>query len=277
MIYLTCFVAEELLKKKKKVSPDLGITFVSPIYRNEEVVLCGEEVPFEVIKYVATKKRYSVFVFEKGELKPIQLFSEKTNLFYKLVTYKPNTAPTIQISGTHMHRVVNSDPWKDAMEKVKLIAPKSNETGLDSCTGLGYSAIISARKCKKIITVEKDENVIEIAKMNPWSRELFRAKNIELMMDEIQNAVKRFKEQSFDFILHDPPQFYHAKELYSRPLYKEFYRVLKVNGRLFHYVGKVGTRTGRRYIEQIKQRLKETGFLPKWSERTMGFLCWRRD
>ncbi|MBW2979267.1 methyltransferase domain-containing protein [Candidatus Woesearchaeota archaeon] len=275
MIYLTCFLAEQILKKKKRISPDLGITFTSPVYENDKVIINKGEIPFDIIEYVAKKKRYSVFIYEQNKLKPIQLFSDKTNLFYKLVSYKPNTAPTIQISGTHMHRVVGIDPWGDARNKINLIAPRKNDLGLDSCTGLGYTAILAARKCKKVITVEKDENVIQIAKLNPWSKELFTADNIRLIIDDIQHAIVKFKDSAFDFIIHDPPQYYHAKELYSRTLYAEFYRVLKKEGRFFHYVGKVGTRLGKKYIEQIKKRLLDCRFRCKWNEKSLGFICFK--
>ncbi|RLE44622.1 SAM-dependent methyltransferase [Candidatus Woesearchaeota archaeon] len=275
MIYLTCFLAEQILKKKKRISPDLGITFTSPIYKNDKVIINEEEIPFDIIKYIAKKKRYSVFIYERNKLKPIQLFSKKTNLFYKLVTYKLNSAPTIQISGTHMHRVVGTDPWSDAKNKINLIAPRKSDLGLDSCTGLGYTAILAARRCKKVITVEKDENVIKIAKLNPWSKELFTADNIRLIIDDIQHAIIKFKDSAFDFIIHDPPQYYHAKELYSRTLYAEFYRVLKKEGRFFHYVGKVGTRLGKKYIEQIKKRLLDCRFRCKWNEKSLGFVCFK--
>ena len=276
MIYLTYFLAEQILKKKKKVSPDLGITFTSPIYEKDKVIINKEEIPFDIIEYVAKKKRYSVFTYEQNKLKPIQLFSKKTNLFYKLVTYKPNTAPTIQISGTHMHRVVGIDPWGDARNKINLIVPQKNELGLDSCTGLGYTAILAARRCKKVVTVEKDENVIEIAKLNPWSKELFTAKNIKLVIDDVRHAIKKFKDSTFDFIIHDPPQYYHAKELYSRTLYTEFHRVLKPKGRFFHYVGKVGIRSRRKYINQIKTALSESSLSCRWNEKTQGFVCFKK-
>lgn len=46
---------------------------------------------------------------------------------------------------------------------------------LDTCTGLGYTAIAAA-KCKGVtgvVTVELDEVSLRMCARNPWSREMF--------------------------------------------------------------------------------------------------------
>ena len=50
---------------------------------------------------------------------------------------------------------------------------------LDSGTGLGYTAITASKTADKVITIEFDENVIKISRLNPYSQDLLTKKNIQ--------------------------------------------------------------------------------------------------
>lgn len=68
-------------------------------------------------------------------------------------------------------------------------------------------------------------------------------------------------DASFDAILHDPPRFGIAGELYSQAFYDQLARVLKPRGRLFHYTGTPNQlTTGRDVPNEVAKRLRKAGF-----------------
>jgi len=192
--------------------------------------------------------------------KKIQFFSPETNKFYQLVPTA--TIPVLRISGVPMQRFTKIDPLEDTLSKIKALKPKG--IVLDTCTGLGYTAIYSAKKSnvKKVITIEKDKNVIEIAKLNPASSELFENPKIELIIGDSFEIIKKFHDESFDCILHDPPTFVMAPELYSLPFYKEMYRVLKKRSMLWHYCPEPGKLKKKTKLKtRINSNLKKVSFV----------------
>jgi len=202
----------------------------------------------------------------------IKFFDEKTKKFYKLV--KTKTWPTLEISGIHMHRIKGVDPKLDSILKVKSLGIIYGKI-LDTCTGLGYTAILAARKRKveKVFTIEKDENVIKIAKLNPFSKELFENPKICLIEGDVFQEIKKFPDKFFDFIIHDPPRISLAPELYSKEFYSQLFRVLKNSGKIFHYVGKAGKIQGKNYLKGIIERLRKVGFKKiKKVEYALGLL-----
>ena len=66
----------------------------------------------------------------------------------------------------------------------------------------------------------------------------------------------------FDAILHDPPRFGIAGELYSRTFYEQqLARVLRPGGTLFHYTGAPNKLTsGRDVPGEVLRRLQQSGF-----------------
>jgi predicted methyltransferase len=69
--------------------------------------------------------------------------------------------------------------------------------------------------------------------------------------------------------MHDPPRFSFAGELYSLEFYKELFRILKTNGRIFHYLGNPKKNTLKK---GVKRRLEEAGFEKlNWIENCKGF------
>ena len=246
---------KSLAEKKKEIdiSLDLGISKSKiKLVRNLVLFPDGNKVDLSDIGRIDERSCYLV---TKNKLVKIQTFSRETNKHYKLVPTKD--WPTITISGVPMHQKTRITPRQDTIEKTSF---KINGKILDTCTGLGYTAILASKKAEKVITIEHDDNVLEITKLNPYSKELFTSKNIELKRGDIRDIIKRFKKNEFDFIIHDPPTFKLAGELYGREFYRQLYRVLKVNGELFHYTGRGGVSKGRSFIDEVIIRLKEVGF-----------------
>lgn len=189
----------------------------------------------------------------------IQFFSEKTKKLYQLVSTR--TIPALKISGVPMHRHINIDPLQDTRLKIKGARPFGRV--LDICTGLGYTAIYSARlkEVKEVISIEKDENVLKLARMNESSKELFYNGKIEIKMGNAFDLVNEF-DNEFDCIINDPPTFKMAPELYSVDFYQKLYKILKKNGRLWHYAPEVGKLKGRDkdFIKKIMLNLSNSGF-----------------
>jgi hypothetical protein len=68
--------------------------------------------------------------------------------------------------------------------------------------------------------------------------------------------------ESVDAVLHDPPRFGIAGELYSQVFYDHLARVLKRHGKLFHYTGTPNKLTsGRDVPGEVAKRLRQAGFI----------------
>ncbi len=189
----------------------------------------------------------------------ITIFDKETQLYYRFIPTA--TWPTFEISGIRMHRTKDADPKKDTELKLKTIAPIKGIV-LDTCTGLGYTAILSAKQenVKKVITVEKDKNVIYLQKQNKFSEELFTNRKIERIEGNVQEVVTEYEDNYFDAIIHDPPSMKIAGELYSEDFYRQLFRVLKTNGKMFHYTGSPGIKSGKDIVSGVIRRLQRAGF-----------------
>lgn len=192
--------------------------------------------------------------------------------FYKLVRLEDGGI-TLEIDGVRMHQTARKTPLQDASDKAAALGVRKGSIVLDVCTGLGYSAIACTKAgAEKVCTIEKDESVLEIAKQNPFSKELFSNPKIEIINNDAVEALPDFPDGFFDCILHDPPRLSHAGELYSLEFYKQLYRILKKGGRLFHYTGTPGAARGKNIPKGVKQRLMEAGFEKiVWLEGCLGF------
>ncbi len=186
-------------------------------------------------------------------------FSPDTNLFYKL--FETETLPCLEISGIRMHCFGKSTVLQTTKQMVSFISPLKGIV-LDTCCGLGYTAIEIAKnpQVQKVYTFEIDSNVLELAKVNPASSELFSSKKIIMENESVLEKISFFPENFFDRILHDPPAISIAGELYGRPFYKELFRVLKEGGKLYHYTGLTGSKKGVDLIANTILRLEEIGF-----------------
>ena len=195
--------------------------------------------------------------------------------YYKLVPTVPGSAPTLEIDGIHMHRVSGSDPIRDTRSKIAEARIRAGTEVLDTCMGLGYTAIASLlRGARRVVTVEIDRNVIELSRVNPWSWRLSDDR-IEIVHADVTEYIGTLEKESFDRVIHDPPRITGSSgPLYSIDFYRELYRVLRRRGVLFHYTGEPGRKHGANFPGRVASKLKRAGFrVVRYSRRALGLVA----
>lgn len=216
----------------------------------------GGTLPWDAIEMAADDES-ACFLLRPGQLEKVQTFSHLTGRVYSL--YPTGGAPTLLVSGIPMHRIKGTDPWADTLAKIRTVAPVRGRV-LDTATGLGYTAIEAAKSAAQVITVELDPAVLGIARLNPWSRDLFHDPKVQQILGDSSHVVRMFRSECFDVVIHDPPYLALAGELYSLEFYREVRRVLRPGGRLFHYVGDPASKAGASATRGVLRRLAEAGF-----------------
>lgn len=181
--------------------------------------------------------------------------------------------PTIMRDGIQMHRTVNIDPGEDTRRKTKGVV-KPGMRVFDTCTGLGYTAIEAARiGARFVLSVERDYRSHQLMRWNPWSADFFSNPRIHPITGDSSEIAACLPDGCFDAIVHDPPRFALAGELYSGVFYRDLYRLLRRNGQLFHYVGKPDSASGKRVTDGVLRRLRDAGFQVKTAEERFGVLA----
>ena len=167
--------------------------------------------------------------------------------------------PTFEIDGIKMLPTAKVSPGEDARAKVALVRPAGARV-LDTCGGLGYFAACSlAAGATRVLSFEKNPDVLWLREINPWSPDAGGA--LELVHGDVVAHVAALPTSGFDVVLHDPPRFGIAGELYSGAFYAELARVLAPRGRLFHYTGTPNRLTsGRDVPQEVAKRLRAAGF-----------------
>jgi predicted methyltransferase len=262
-IILSYIQTRPLLEARKQgasvveTSPDLGKSLCQATLNADGVYFPGGEcVSWADLEKISQSEVNCYLLNEQG-IEAIQTFSEATNRVCSLLPTRG--APSMLLAGFVMHRIKDIDPWQHAQGMLAPLAPLKGAI-LDTATGLGYTAILAARTAESVTTIELDPAVQEIARLNPWSQELFSNPNITQVMGDAADVVSTFADGSFNRILHDPPTFKLAGQLYSGAFYRELYRVLKRGGRLFHYIGDPEGKTGGSITRGVMRRLHEAGF-----------------
>ncbi len=168
-------------------------------------------------------------------------------------------APTFEIDGIKMLPTASESPYLDAERKVGLVQPRGKVI-LDTCGGLGYFAAWCLRgRAAQILSYEKNPDVIWLRSMNPWSPPDGGA--LTLTQGDITRAVEALAGDSVDAVLHDPPRFGIAGELYAQSFYQQLARVLRRKGKLFHYTGAPNKMSsGRDLANEVANRLRAAGF-----------------
>lgn len=190
--------------------------------------------------------------------------------YYNLI--ETEDYPALMIDGILMHRIKETTPKKDAELKIKILNISGGRV-LDTCTGLGYTAICASKYADELFTVEKDEGVIAMGKNNPYSNELFTSSKIKLIHGDVLEEVRKFSDEYFDYIIHDPPRFALAGMLYGQDFYSSLYRVLRKNGKIFHYIGSPGKRFRNKEIQKgVINRLRNAGFSVEINEEAQGVI-----
>ena len=181
--------------------------------------------------------------------------------------------PTINLGGFTMHRVSgdNMNPDKDTKNKIATLQLEDTFNTdvkiLDTCMGLGYTAIAAARIVNRnsggeVYTCEYDDASIAMCAHNPWSRELYDGSlPITAFHGDMCELINNFDNESFDYIVHDPPARALCRtDLYSLDFYQSLYRILKKKGKAFHYIGNPVSKESGRLFSGVKKRLIEAGF-----------------
>ena len=190
-----------------------------------------------------------------------QVFSEDTGRAASLMPVGGGFAPTALLAGFSMHRFgVGVDPMEDTERKLAAIAPiRPGARVLDVCTGLAYTASGAARRGAEVTTVELDRAMTLMCRMNPHSAELFSG-NIRQLYGNGADVVPTLPDASFDRIVHDPPTFALAGELFSETFYAHLLRILKPKGVLYHYIGDPASKSAGNVAKGAAARLKKAGF-----------------
>ncbi len=267
---ITVWVADEILRGETRVTLDLGLSVEDVELRGDTVVLRGVEVSLESLRGLRDNVVYEI----RGEgLVPVELRVPGGG-YYKLRPVGPRVAPTLEINGIHMHRIVGTDPWRDSMGKVRAARVGRGHRVLDTCLGLGYTAIGSLlRGAASVVSIEIDLYVFEIARRNPWSRRL-EDPRVEIIHGDAVRVVEELDDGEFDRVIHDPPRFSRKTgDLYSLRFYRELYRVLRPGGWLYHYTGEPGRVRGRSLAAGVARRLREAGFLVRPWRGGMGLVA----
>jgi uncharacterized protein len=263
MIVISAYTLHPVLEahqaglSSQTITPDLGISHCEVGLDPAGVHFpAGESLAWERVESVCASEG-GCFLVENGAAEKIQAFSADTERVYSL--YPTQAAPTMLLSGLPMHRIKGTDPHQDTLNKVKTVRPLVGRV-LDTATGLGYTAIEAARTAEQVTTIELDPAVLTIARRNPWSRELFDNPKITQLIGDSFEQVPLFADNTFSRIIHDPPMFHLAGDLYSGEFYCQLWRVLKNTGRLFHYIGDLESSSGQRVTRGVARRLQEAGF-----------------
>ena len=216
----------------------------------------GESLDWKSLEEISDNE-IACYSVAENIARPIKGFSEFSGRVYGLMPTA--SAPTMLISGIPMHRIKDTDPYQDTLQKIKAIAPLMGDV-LDTTTGLGYTAIEAARTAQRVVTIEIDPTAQEIARLNPWSQALFENPKITQLIGDAFDEIEKFEAESFSAIIHDPPMFSLAGDLYSLAFYQQAFRVLKHNGKIFHYIGDPESKSGARVMAGVIRRLQEAGF-----------------
>jgi len=212
----------------------------------------GRQFPFP-----AACKDRTIYHWDGVQFEPVSRYN---GALIKLVPTEWG-APTFEIDGIKMLPTARVSPYADAERKVGLIQPRGKVV-LDTCGGLGYFAAWCLDSgAQRVISYEKNPDVIWLRTLNPWSPDHSGSNALNLGNADVSDQIVTLADESVDAALHDPPRFGIAGELYSQAFYNQLARVLKPRGRLFHYTGTPNRLTSRRDVpNEVATRLQRAGF-----------------
>jgi predicted methyltransferase len=205
--------------------------------------------------YLQTCKQRTIYYWDGTDFQPASRF---TASLIKLVPTEWGP-PTFEIDGIKMLPTAHVSPHADAQVKVGYVRPQGKVV-LDTCGGLGYFAAWCLQGgAAQVISCEKNPDVLWLRTLNPWSPA--EGPGLRLIQADITQQIRSIADASIDAILHDPPRFGIAGELYSGLFYDSLARVLRHKGKLFHYTGSPNKLTsGRDVRNEVAERLRQAGF-----------------
>ena len=237
-------------------SLDLDRTPTAVDLRDDGWIWNGRRFP-----YLRACKDRTIYYWTGNSFQPLARY---TTSLVKLIP-TPWGAPTFEIDGIKMLPTLKVSPWADAERKVGLIVPRGKRI-LDTCGGLGYFAAWCLRgEAAQVQSYEINPDVIWLRTLNPWSPDYRwaaqRCDALTLVCADVADRVASIPSESFEAILHDPPRFGIAGNLYSQAFYDQLARVMKRRGRLFHYTGSPNRlSSGRDLASEVALRLRRAGF-----------------
>ena len=181
---LTHREAAKVNPQRKTMSIDLGYTTQQVMFNVKGLNSDSEQLlaTWGEIEEIAKKGTGCHTLYDDGS-KPWQVsaMSDKTGFPASLCPpLLESGAPTMVLGGFTMHRIVgeNVNPVTDTLNKIDAIRPYISPNGriLDTCMGLGYTAIAAARLLTgagRLTTIEYDDVSVEMCRYNPWSQGLF--------------------------------------------------------------------------------------------------------
>lgn len=238
-------------------SLDLGISNGIALLETETWHWRGQPYPYP---YPHTLKDRTIYHWDGDEFAPVSRYAGS------LIKLVPTDwgAPTFEIDGIKMLPTSKESPFEDARRKVALVEPRGKVV-LDTCGGLGYFAACCLEAgVAHIHSFEKNADVLWLRTLNPWSPDPDASASggrLQLSHADVSQAIVQIADASMDALLHDPPRFGIAGELYSQAFYDQLARVLRRGGRLFHYTGSPNKLTsGRDVPREVAKRLQQAGF-----------------
>ena len=253
---LTLPLHERLLDARRRtpasleISPDLGrSTTVADIAADSWGCL-GRRYP-----YLHRCRDRTIYWWTGAAFEPVARYGSS------LIKLVPTSwgPPTFEIDGIKMLPTAKTSPLDDARRKVEAVRPIGSVV-LDTCGGLGYFAACCVEQgAARVVSFEKNPDVLWLRTLNPWSPTPGGV--LELVQGDVIERIPALADRSFDAVLHDPPRFGIAGELYSADFYAQLLRVLRPGGRLFHYTGTPNKLTsGRDVPGEVARRLAAVGF-----------------
>jgi len=238
-----------------RLSVDLNLSEQDFALTEQGLVLDdGNQLSTAELKKIV-KKTQRIYLCCDGDMEPLE---DRSSGYYKLAPTAG--APLLEISGVKMHISKGTDPFTSASEMAQQAVRKGDRV-LDCCSGLGYAAIAAHRLgASEVLSIELSPQVMGLRAQNPWSKDL-GTEGIVQRQGSSYELIRTMADRSFDAVIHDPPRFSLAGELYSEDFYGEIFRVLRPGGRLFHYTGNPHViKTGSSFVDGVIRRLKAVGF-----------------
>ena len=231
-------------------SLDLGLSKSTVRIESEVWVWEGQRFP-----YLQTCKDRTIYHWVDESFEAVARFRSS---LIKLIPTEWGP-PTFEIDGIKMLPTLKVSPYADAERKVALIQPRGKRV-LDTCGGLGYFAAWCVRgQAAEVASYEKNADVIWLRSLNPWSPAI--GAGLTLSEGDITEHIAARPRESVDAVLHDPPRFAIAGELYSQAFYEQLARVMRRKGRMFHYTGSPNKITSGRDVRgEVATRLRRAGF-----------------
>ncbi len=259
---LTRPLLDTLLAARKKGAPSVEASFDLALGTSTAHITAEDwQWRDAAYPYPPKLKERTIYYWDGSGFEPISRFGG-----FGLIKLVPTDwgAPTFEIDGIKMLPSAKVSPFEDARSKVALVQPQG-KTVLDTCGGLGYfAACCLDAGVTRLHSFEKNADVFWLRTLNPWSPDPESARagdRLQLTHGDVALAIAGIADASMDAVLHDPPRFGIAGELYSQVFYDHLARVLRKGGKLFHYTGAPNRlTTGRDVPREVAKRLEKAGF-----------------